>query len=125
MAGANTHAAWSARALDLGRWAWAHLVNRCDAWGGYRAPHEWDREYTRPDGTRGKLGQTTTRKGQLRPAVLAGHFRARDRAGLVGLHSTSPENTSRWGALDIDWHGPSSTAPEVNLRAALAWYGRL
>jgi hypothetical protein len=25
-------------------------------------------------------------------------------------------------ALDIDWHGPTSTALAVNLRAALAWY---
>jgi hypothetical protein len=27
--------------------------------------------------------------------------------------------------VDIDWHGPASTAPDVNLRAALAWYDRL
>jgi hypothetical protein len=27
--------------------------------------------------------------------------------------------------VDIDWHGPTSTAPEINLRAALAWHDHL
>jgi hypothetical protein len=26
------------------------------------------------------------------------------------------------GALDIDWHGETSTAPDVNLAAAMAWH---
>jgi hypothetical protein len=120
--GAWVWGAYQAHAGALARWALARLVNRTDAWGSYRPPEEWDREYVRQDGTTGKLGQTTTRKGRLTEAVLARHFRAADRADLVGLHSTSPDNTSRWGGLDIDWHDPTSTAPAVNLRAALAWY---
>jgi hypothetical protein len=122
---ADIASAWAARATELADWAWTHLVNRTHCWGGYRPREEWDREYTRPDGTKGKLGPQTTRKGRLTEAVLARHFLGRRREHVVGLHSTSQENTSRWGALDIDWHGPTSTAPEVNLRATLAWYDRL
>jgi hypothetical protein len=125
-------AAWRARSADLASWAWARLVNRTDAWGGYRPPAEVGAAYTRPDGKTGKYGSQTTRPAPSRRGrelltadVLARHFAGRRREDLVGLHSTSPENTSRWGALDIDWHGPSSTAPAVNLRAALAWYGDL
>jgi hypothetical protein len=44
---------------------------------------------------------------------------------LVGLHSTSPDNTSRWGALDIDAHDGGTANPRANWAAALAWYGRL
>src|SRR5262249_35155798 len=44
---------------------------------------------------------------------------------LIGLHSTSPMNTSRWGALDIDAHDGGTADPAKNQAAALAWYGRL
>jgi hypothetical protein len=58
----------------------------------------------------------------LTEAHLARHFAGRRREDIMGLHFTSPDNTSRAGALDIDHHGPTSTAPEVNWKAALAWY---
>jgi hypothetical protein len=116
---------WTARADALAEWAWARLVNRADAWGGYRPLEEVGKEYMRRDGTNGKLGPQTTRKGRLTPAHLARHFRARGREDVIGLHSTSPDNTSLWGALDVDWHGPTSTTPEVNGRAARVWYDRL
>jgi hypothetical protein len=54
--------------------------------------------------------------------VLAQHFRALETCHVIGLHSTSLENTSRWAAVDVDWHGDTSTAPEVNFPAALHWY---
>jgi hypothetical protein len=117
-------AAWRERAEDLAAWA-ERLANRRDCWGGYRPPEEWGRKYTRRDGTAGELGKTTTRKGPLTRGVLARQFRALAREDIVGLHSTAPDNTSRWGALDIDWHGATSTAPAVNLAAALHWYAVL
>jgi hypothetical protein len=118
-------AAWKDRAYELAEWAWARLVNRTDAWGGYRPEEEWGKEFTRRGGTTGKLGPQTTRKGRLTEATLARHFAGRRREAIVGLHSTSPENTSLWVGVDIDWHGPDSNAPEVNLAAALAWHDKL
>jgi hypothetical protein len=118
-------AVWAARAGELADWAQARLVNRVDAWGGYRPPHEVGQEYVDRNGKKGKLGLLTTRKGTLTHTVLARHFKPAKRVHLVGLHSTSPTNTSKWGGVDIDWHGESSTAPEINLRAAMAWYSAL
>jgi hypothetical protein len=117
--------AWHDAADRLAAWAERFLVNRRDAWGGYRPEEDWGRKFTRGDGTVSELGKTTTRKGRLTRGVLARHFRGCCRNDLVGLHSTAPDNTSRWGALDIDWHGPTSTAPAVNLAAALAWHDLL
>jgi hypothetical protein len=57
--------------------------------------------------------------------LFARHFRATVPEHLVGAHSTSPANTSLWGALDIDQHGETSAPAEVNWAAALAWYERL
>ena len=104
------------------------LVNRLDVWGGY--VDEQDRGKPLKDGK--KLDKVLTRpavklrgKVFLTESVLADHFRAERPSQVVGLHTTSPENTSRWAAVEVDWHGPDSTAPEVNLAAALAWYEEL
>jgi hypothetical protein len=121
-------AAWRCRAADLAAWAWSGLVNRSDAWGGYQPLDE--RGKVLPDGR--PLGTTTTRPARalrgkvlLTPDVLVRHFAGLRPEHVVGLHTTSPENTSRWGAVEVDWHGPLSTAPEVNLAAGLGWYDRL
>jgi putative DNA primase/helicase len=110
----------------------AHLVNRTDVWGGYRPPHERGKEYLKKNGAKGKLGSQTTRpapsrRGQilLTEEVIVRHYVGRLAEHVIGLHSTSPANTSRWAATDIDWHGPASTAPEINLKAALGWYNKL
>jgi hypothetical protein len=113
-------AAWYGRAEELAAWTEACLLNRTDAWGAYRPEHEIGREFTRPDGTRGKLGPQRTVKGRLTRALLVQHYQAHDRSAIIGLHTAGPENLSKGGALDIDHHGPASTAAEVNLRAALA-----
>jgi hypothetical protein len=93
---------------------------------------EVGREYTRHDGTTGRLGPQTTqrlpsRRGRefLTEAMLARHFAGSRRGDIVGLHTTSTDNKSRWGAFEVHWHGPTSPAPAVNLAAALAWYGLL
>jgi hypothetical protein len=117
--------AWAKHAGPLADWAQPRLVNRRDARGGYRDPADWDKDYVKKDGTKGKLGRTTTHKEQLRRAHLVRHFRAVGRQDVVGLHSTSPANTSRWGAIDIDWHGPTSTGPEINWRFAKAKHDQL
>src|SRR5262249_60037440 len=61
----------------------------------------------------------------LTPQVLVRHFSARETRDVLGLHTTSTENTSLWGAIDVDAHGPGGNDPEANLAAALAWYDRL
>src|SRR5262249_50839093 len=44
---------------------------------------------------------------------------------IVGLHTTNLTNNSRWCAVDLDSHGPTSTPAHVNLAAVINWYGRL
>jgi hypothetical protein len=117
--------AWGKCTPALVEWVFARLVNRRDAWGTYRLDEEIGREYTRPDGTTGRLGAQKTVRGQLTLARLVRHFRPRGRADIIGLHSASADNLAKWGALDIDYHGPESTLPEINLAAALAWYDKL
>jgi hypothetical protein len=104
-------AAWAARAAELAEWAWARMVNRADVWGRYGVAGT----YTAP---------RVTLRGQvlLTEADVARHFRAAGRDDILGLHTTSPENLSRWSAVDIDQHGPGGNDAEANLAAALAWY---
>jgi hypothetical protein len=121
----STRDNWHANAAALAAWAGARLVNRTDAYGAYRPEHEIGREYVKADGGRGALGEQRTVKRPLTPAVLARHFRATDRGDVVGLHAAGADNLAKWGAVDIDHHGPTSTAADVNLCAALHWYGVL
>jgi hypothetical protein len=122
--------AWAERAAELAEFFWP-LVNRTDVWGGYHAVADRKMVVER-NGVKVALGKTTTRpvkskRGQivLTPDHLRQHFRATDPRHLVGLHTTAPDNTSRWGGPEIDWHGEDSTAPEVNRTAALVWHRRL
>jgi hypothetical protein len=116
----NVGSAWAPRAPQLAEWARQRLVNRRDAWGAYRplGRREHGNSWTAP-------AKRDRDRVLLTEALLRRHFAAARPEHVLGLHSTSPGNTSLWGALDIDWHGPTSTAPAVNLAAALAWYDRL
>jgi hypothetical protein len=104
----TTTLAWAECKELLAAWADVRLVVRRDVWGGFP--------------------QTTRPAKYLRGRVLLGreqllqHFAGRC---LLGLHSTSAENTSRWAALDIDHHGETSTSAEINWVAARAWYESL
>ena len=122
-------AAWTARAAELARWTWDRLVMRREVWGGYRPLAERGRAYTAADGTRKRLGTPTTHprlcdRGRvlLTRDVLVRHFRGAAPEHVIGLHSTSADNGCRSAAVDLDSHGPTSTAAEVNLRAALHWH---
>jgi hypothetical protein len=66
-----------------------------------------------------------TAKGVLTPDLLVCHFRGQRTEHVIGLHTTAPDNTSRWGAVDVDAHGDSGNDPAANLAAALAWHARL
>lgn len=114
-------AAWARRAEDLAEWTWSRLVHRADVWGAYLPLHlrtPTRSIYTAP--ARAKRGQVFLSK-----AIIARHYAGRDPGALIGLHSTSPDNTSLAGAVDIDCHGETSSRPEANLAAAVGWYAKL
>jgi hypothetical protein len=125
-------AAWAAKARELARWAQDRYIIRTDVWGGYIPMADRGKELQRPDGTRYKLGTTCTRparsrRGQvsLTTAILERHFRGRGVEHIVGAHTTSLDNLSRFGTVEVDHHGPESNSPDKNLKAALGWYDAL
>src|SRR5262249_51598635 len=123
--GVSPASAWASSAPELTEWAWDRYVIRAEVWGGYTALEDRGKERHRADGSTYKVGATLprpplSRRGRevLTPAVLTRHFRARGPLDVVGLHTTSADNTSRTGTVEIDNHGPSSNPPEVNAAAA-------
>jgi hypothetical protein len=97
------------------------LVNRTDCHGGFRSESQVD--YLRREGK--KVSPQTTRRQQLTPEVLGGHFAATCRQGLVGTYPADPNNRGRWGALDIDNHDDDPGTAAANERAARWWYREL
>ena len=84
------------------------LVNRVDACGGYRD------------------GKPTTRKDSdtdWYPAEQAMRYHFAYGHRVIGLHSTSPDNSCRWIAFDIDAHAGESE--QGNIDAALTIADRL
>jgi hypothetical protein len=111
---------WAERANELAVWVMTHLVNRTDVWGRYvrRKADETTQVVTVP--FRDERGKTFLDHDSLRK-----HFRTRQPSGQLGLHSASPDMTSRWLAIDIDLHDPEdkwSVTPEGNLSAARGWH---
>jgi hypothetical protein len=128
----NPAPAWHNRAADLATWAWDRLHNRDDVWGAYRPLADRGKTYLDKAGTETKLGNSWTaprkaERGQvcLTLDVLTRHFAATAPGHVIGLHTTSPSNTSLWGAVEVDWHGETSTPADINLAAALAWHDAL
>ena len=104
---------------------------RTDVWGGYNALADREKVVAGRDGRSFKLGATRTcpakrHRGQVQLThhVLERHFRATRPEDVVGIHTTSLENLSRYGTAEVDHHGPESTSAEVNEKAALALYER-
>src|SRR5215217_2375879 len=88
-------AAWEAHAVPLAMWTMAHLVNRNDVYGCYLS-----------SGQRTAVTTPVTRTGKLTRALIARHGAAADVGDLIGLHSASADNRSRWVAVGIGHHGP-------------------
>jgi hypothetical protein len=63
----------------------------------------------------------------LDESSLQKHFKVRSGNGVLGLHSSSADHSSRWLAIDIDLHDPDdlSVSPVDNFGAALQIYERL
>lgn len=99
---------WRAAKSELTDWTMAHLVNRFDARGGY---------YSRNGETRRTTRKNSDKGWRPHNIALLLHFAATLPIHIIGLHSTSPENTSRWLAIDIDAHRGED--PIDNLRIAI------
>ena len=82
------------------------LVNRDDAFGRYRP---LDRR---------EAGSAITEKRAITTADFLRHAIGRKPDHVVGLHTTSAENTSRWGGLDVDCHAPDAEQAERNRATA-------
>jgi hypothetical protein len=89
--GKGKAAAWKAHSARLAAWADRYLVNRDDAWGRYL-----------PLAERTAKHSVVTCTGTLTRTILARHFQGADQGDLIGLHTTSPDNTCRWLLIDID-----------------------
>src|SRR5262249_51797741 len=93
-----------------------------DVWGGYWIAQTKDGPATR---LTTKPHPRNRVRVYLTKQILANHFAATETQSIVGLHSTSIENTCLCGAVDVDWHGEGSSRPVVNLAAVLHWFQRL
>jgi hypothetical protein len=107
--------AWHLNAERLTVWALQHLKNRNDAYGQYLSLQQ-----------RTEKRKAVTKREDATHDVLLRHFSADDPGELIGLHTTSPENTCRWLAVDIDQHS-EDYSPEAagNEDVALALYAEL
>ena len=95
--------AWKRYSGALAEWSWSRMVNRHDAWGGYRKS---------PDGS---IGTYTDKRPVTKPA-LVDHFQG---VRVRGLHSISLEGTCHWLGLDIDAHG-EKTEEQIEANEAYA-----
>lgn len=120
-------AEWRSRAKELAGWTARTLVNRTDVWGRYlskRSRHE-------SEGRRNHAVTVPFREERgkvfLGEDSLEKHFKTRDVGGVLGLHASSSDLTSRWFAIDIDLHDEDdlSVSKEGNFAAAKFWHQRL
>lgn len=114
----NTEArGWRAHAGEVATCYDTRLVNRRDVWGAYLPP---ERRTTGARATYTAPSKAKRGAWQLDAWRLTRHVLGESPGHLVGVHSTSAEDTSRWGAFDLDAHGPQPVAYLDSLRAAAA-----
>jgi hypothetical protein len=118
-------AEWQDRSAELADWVMTHMVNRTDVWGRYVKRRGNDGEESTAVITapfRDERGKVFLDTDSLRK-----HFKVRSGVGVLGLHSASADQTSRWFAIDIDLHDEDdlSITREGNFAAAQAWHRQL
>lgn len=118
---------WKERAKELADWSFQNLVNRTDVWGRYLPK----KNRVGADGSKNNAITAPFRdargKTRLQVSSLEKHFKTSQFGGVLGLHSTSPDLTSRWMAIDVDLHDDldESVSPENNFSAAHGWWKTL
>ncbi|MDC0175570.1 hypothetical protein OAJ60_01425 [Planctomycetaceae bacterium] len=105
---------WRRHATELANWTMTRLVNRTDVFGRYRKD---GRAFTAPP-KRQRGHQFLTRD------CLDLHYHGGS-GDLIGLHTTSRLNTSKWGAIDIDRKDESGPAKKTTEAAAIGFRDRL
>jgi len=111
-------APWMARLDELAAWFDAHLVNRRDGWGEYYVHKGEVRTITAPAKERRGLEI-------LSPQRILLHLADPSPSARIGFHTTSPANTCRWIAIDIDDHTSDGRYRVPNLLAATCWFSTL
>ncbi|HUY37076.1 MAG TPA: hypothetical protein VMV69_30445 [Pirellulales bacterium] len=111
---------WIDRARELAEWTLVRCVNRIDAWGAYQ------RISRRINGSNSFTAKADGLQ-QLDRRRLERHYQCHNETEIVGLHTTTPDNTSLWGCFDIDRHddGPTQPTPRQILTYALHLIGKL
>ena len=118
---------WRQRAPELAIWTMKRLVNRTDVWGRYLAK----RYRKSKEGTINNAITAPFREERgkvfLNAESLEKHFKTRSTGGILGVHSSSSDRTSRWFAIDIDLHDADDLAVsrEGNFAAAKYWQQKL
>jgi len=118
---------WRERADELAAWAMSRLVNRTDVWGRYLPVKQRKTESRLANTAITAPFREERGKVFLDHSSLKKHFKTRDVGGVLGLHSTSADLTSRWLAIDIDLHDEDdlSASPQQNFVAAQGWHRQL
>lgn len=118
---------WRERAGELAEWTMSHLVNRTDVWGRYLSKRQRKGEFGLHNTAITAPFRDERGKVFLGVSSLEKHFKTRDVGGVLGLHSTSSDLTSRWLAIDIDLHDDDdlSVSPQGNFVAAQRWREKL
>lgn len=118
---------WQSRSSELAAWTMRVMVNRTDVWGRYLPLN-----HRKPKGS--ALNQAVTvpfrdERGKvfLDHSSLEKHYKTTQVGGVLGIHSSSADFSSRWLAIDIDLHEAEnlSVTPQGNFVAARTWYQRL
>lgn len=120
---------WTERSGELGEWVMERWVNRRDIWGRYLAEKYRGESNTGAPKNKAITAPFNRERGKISLQVpsLVKHFRARDGSGLLGVHSQAANGTSRWFAIDIDYHTPDdhTGSREANYLAATTWFKKL
>lgn len=104
----------------------SHLVNRTDVWGRYLSKRARQTEFGSRNSAITAPFRDERGKVFLTVSSLEKHFKTRDVGGVLGLHSTSSDLTSRWLAIDVDLHDDDlAVSREGNFVAAQKWRERL
>ena len=118
---------WRERAGELAEWTMTNLVNRTDVWGRYLPK----KHRTTSQGVKNNAITAPFRdergKVFLGTSSLQKHYKTKSVGGVLGLHSTAADRSSRWMGIDIDLHEGDdlSVTPEGNFVAARGWWERL